>query len=385
MPTAVAAQRCAATAAAAYVAFRNMLTDSPRERAADPLHATLVTTASRPLEPSRIKKRILLPIGAILGLLLGLGAVVLRDAFDGRVRDQADLEKCLDAPVLTAVPQIKGRSADPEFVFSQAPLSRAAEAYRYLRARLDPLLTATPDRGTVLLVASAQPREGRTCVATNLATALAQSGATVLLVDADLRRPAIGELFGTGEGPGLTDMLGRTASLDDVAVYTNVPSLRIVTIGRPVGQPADIFETTRLARVFTAMRAAADVIVVDSGPILSVSDAIAVTRVSDVVAIVGDIRRTKRSAVSTAVAEIRAMEPETIVGVLNRAPGPLLASAARPSVTHKPPLSPSATVTGKLAHMAPQSGNGLKRSSLSLAWLSRHGRSDEDDPHDAAP
>jgi Mrp family chromosome partitioning ATPase len=131
------------------------------------------------------------------------------------------------------------------------------------------------------------------------------------------------------------------------------------------------------------MRAAADVIVVDSGPILSVSDAIAVARVSDVVAIVGDIRRTKRSAVSTAVTEIRAMEPGTIVGVLNRAPGPLLASAARPSVSHKPPLSPSATVPAKLAHMAPQSGNGLKRSSLSLAWLSRHGRSEEEDPHDA--
>ena len=143
-----------------------------------------MTPATLPVKPAGPGKKLLLPIGGVLGLALGLGAVVIRDRFDDRVRDRADLERCLGGPVLAGIPRL-GRAVDPAFVFCRAPRSTAAEAYRYLRSHVRPL--SGRGGGTVLLVTGPQGFEGRTCVAANLARALAQAGACVIAVDADLR------------------------------------------------------------------------------------------------------------------------------------------------------------------------------------------------------
>ena len=196
MPTPAAAQRCATAAAAAYISFRNMVGSPKAAQARNPLQVTLVTAASLPTAPAGPGKKILLPIGAILGLLLGIGAMIVRDHFDDRVRDRADLERCLDAPVVAEVPRVSRRAGSPASVFSRTPHSPAAEAYRYLRARLEPLV-ASADGGVVLLVAGPRRLEGRTSVAANLATALAYAGDKVILVDADLKNPALSKVFGT--------------------------------------------------------------------------------------------------------------------------------------------------------------------------------------------
>src|ERR1700730_9807116 len=99
MPTPTAAQHCAAAAAAAYINFRDLASGSASDQAQDPLPARLVTPGSLPLARAGLGKKMLLPVGALLGLLVGLGAVIARDRFDDRVRDRDDLERCLDAPV----------------------------------------------------------------------------------------------------------------------------------------------------------------------------------------------------------------------------------------------------------------------------------------------
>ena len=320
MPTAAEAQRCAAAAAASYVAFRDQVTSSAISQAHDPLNVTLVTPASLPTAAAGLGKRILLPIGALLGLVLGIGAIFVRDHFDGRVRDRADLARCLDAPVLGEIPRIRRTTANPACVFSQAPLSRAAEAYRYIRSHLQLLADSASEGAMVLLVASPQGGEGSTCVAANLATALAHANSSVILVDADLRHPSLTEVFGVAERPGLTELIAGSASRDEVAVPTSLPGLRLVTAGKVPGQAADIFEPERLARAFYKMRAIADFIVVDSAPLLVASDAIILARASDLVIVVADIRRTERASASAAAQEIRAIGPRTIVGVLNGVP-----------------------------------------------------------------
>jgi polysaccharide biosynthesis transport protein len=354
------AQRCAAAAAAAYIAFRDLATSPKAVRAADPLQATLVTAADLPLKPGGTSKKILYGLGAVLGLMLGVGEIFVREAIDGRVRDRADLEECLGAPAVAAIPRMWRLRTSPVSVFSTAPFSRPAEAYRYLRARLGPLLSPAGHPGTVLLVASAQPREGRTCVAVNLATALTQAGARVLLVDADLRHPALSEVFGTGPAPGLTDLLTDQSTLDEVIIPTGVHGLGLVTAGDPVDRPAELFEVTQLTRVFAEMRGAADAIVVDTAPVLAVSDAITAARVSDVVVVVADIRRTRRTSVRTTAQEIKTISPGTIVGIINRAPRALSIGRARPpATTHTPPRLP-ATRTPLLTRTSPQHHNGLK-------------------------
>ena len=362
--TPAAAQRCAAAAAAAYVGFRNMLSQSKTQQARDPLHVTLVTPATLPTALAGPGKKILLPIGAILGLALGAGGIFVRDYFDDRVRDRADLERCLEAPVLAAVPRVRRHTVDPAFVFCRAPRSKAAEAYRYLRSRIKPLIAPVSGSGRVLLVAGPRGLEGRTCVAANLAGALAQAGASVILVDADLRHPSLTETFGAGDKPGLSDLLAGRASLDEVALPAEasglaedagggvVPArsrgsgarLRFVAAGESAGRTADIFEGANLTGAFTGMKAAADVVVVDSAPVLAVSDAISLARASDLVVMVADVQRTDRGAVRAAVREIRATGPGIIVGVLNNEPS--LANRRGPSGSERERESQASSGTG---------------------------------------
>ena len=332
------AQRCAQAAASAYVGFRNLLSAPAAQRARNPVRVTLVTPATLPATPAGPGKQIVLPIGGVLGVALGLGAIILRDRFDDRVRDRADMERCLAAPVLAAIPRA-GRAVDPAFVFSRAPRSTAAEAYRYLRSNVRPFLASRHGGGTVLLVTGPQGPEGRTCVAANLARALAQAGACVIAVDADLRHtwrsgflhahPSLSEIFQADDRPGLNELLAGKASLDEVALpvemtaETRTPpaaGLRFVAAGELAGRPADIFDGVRMTAALAGMRAAADVVVVDSAPVLAVSDAMALARASDVVLMVADVRRTGRGALSAAAREIRVSGPHHLAGVLNGVP-----------------------------------------------------------------
>jgi polysaccharide biosynthesis transport protein len=334
MPTPVAAQRCAAAAARAYIDFRNLSSGSANAQAHDPLNATLVTSAPLPATPAGLGKKILLPIGALLGLLLGLGGVILRDRFDDRVRDRADLESCLDAPVVAEVPRVSRRAGPPASVFARAPQSRAAEAYRYLRARLDPHpLVASTEGGTVLLVVGARGLEGRTSVAANLATVFAHIGDRVILVDADLKRPSLSKVFGTGPRPGLSELLAGRASLEEVAVPTDVPGLRLVTAGETTGQTSDTLEVSALDLNFARMKVVADVIIIDCAPVLEVSDALTLARVSELVVVVADLRRTRRGDATAVAQQIRAVGLGTIVGVINGARRAPWNRSLRPAAT----------------------------------------------------
>jgi len=350
-PSARAAQSCASLAAQVYIGYRNLLSQGKSAQAHDPYHVTLVTPPQVPSASAGVGKKILLPIGAILGLGLGLGGVVLRDRYDNRVRDRADLERYLEAPVLAGVPRMRRHGVNPAFVFSRAPHSRAAEAYRYLRSRIAPVW----DGGRMLLVAGPQGLEGRTSVAANLAQSLAQTGTSVILVDADLRHsrhrhgfgghPSLSEVFEAGDRPGLSELLAGTASLDDVALPSMVPGLRFVAAGTSTELTADIFESAKLAGAFKDMKAAADMVIVDSSPVLAVSDTISLARVSDVVLMVADVRRTDRGAVSAAVQLIQASGPP-IVGVLNGEPArtngwtPASEERGREWVPPRPPTTP---------------------------------------------
>jgi polysaccharide biosynthesis transport protein len=375
MPTPTTAQRCASAAAAAYTQFRNDVTQSPIVRAHDPLVVTLVTVASMPTAPAGPGKKILLPLGAFLGVMLGLGGVVVRDHFDARIRDRADLERHLEAPVMAEVPRVRRGSVRPAFAFARAPLSPAAEAYRYLRAHLDPLISTASDGGAVVLVGSGRPREGRTSVSANLATVLAHAGDTVILVDADLRHPSLGKLFDAGERPGFTDLLAGRASLEEVAVPTDVPGLRLMTAGMAASS-ADTFEVARLSRAFARMRATADVIIVDSAPVLQVSDAVTLARISDLVVLVADVRRTDRGDAAAAAQQIRGVQPHaTIIGVLNCVPRPFLHGRTRSDQPEPESLLPASSVSATLASAVPPRGpNGHGREWLGGARTARRGR-----------
>ena len=231
----------------------------------------------------------------------------------------------------------------------------------------------------MLLITGAKADDGCTSVAANLAAALAESGARVLLVDADLSHLSLGTVFDAGRRPGWSDLLARRASVDEVAIpVAGVAGLKLVTAGDVTIKPAEVHRDARLAQAFADMRAQADVIVVDSAPILEASHTIALARWSDIVIIVADVRRTIREDVSAAVQQVRATGPQVIIGALNGVTSPVNGRARAHPGAWGVGL-PGGRGTRDLGQRGAAAGpNGHRQESFGVAhvpasWARRHG------------
>ena len=314
------AQNRAETLAMAYVAYRNSSeaasarTGSP---AASTQHATLITDAVVAGTPVDRSVWINVGVGLALGLLLGVGTALIRDRTSDRIRGRADFERISGTTVLATVPRQRRRRGDGEAPdILRVPESPAAESYRYLRSRLLPHLR---DPGTIL-VTSAGRGEGRTTTAANLAVAMAQIGLRVTLIDADLRDPRLHTVFGVDNGGGLTSVLAGEDILGQTVRQTSVERLRLLSAGPAAGNAGDLLVESRLRPVLDALRATSDLVILDSGPVLGVSDPITLAAVCDHVLLVGDYRRTTRRYLARALGELADVVHGNVSGVLLNAP-----------------------------------------------------------------
>ncbi|MEV6305889.1 polysaccharide biosynthesis tyrosine autokinase [Actinoplanes sp. NPDC051861] len=350
----------------AYLNYRNPATASqaPAPASSSAAGPQLISPPSLPTEPYT---RPLLPdllAGFGAGLLLGAGTALIRARSRGLIRSREDFERLAGTTVLATVPRA-GRPAGTTTglpMLLRDPGSPAAEAYRYLRARLHPTLRTSA--ATTILVTSPGDRQGRTAVASNLAVALAQAGRSVVLVDADLRRPVQHQVFQVPGDYGLTTLLDGDATVSEVLEDTTVPGLRVLPAGHRTGEHVDLLEGPQLARVLRALQEHCDVVVLDSAAVLSASDAIALAALSDHVLLVGDFRRTSRGSVRRALAELAEVTdgnlntvllnlPKSAGGLAPRpreissvAPAPFLYGkpAARPAPDDEDAAPPSLTV-----------------------------------------
>jgi capsular exopolysaccharide synthesis family protein len=244
-----------------------------------------------------------------------------------RIRGRADFERVSGTTVLATVPAYRRRRRDGESpVILRAPESPAAESFRYLRSRLQPHLRGA----STILVASAGGREGRTTTAANLAVAMAQAGLNVVLIDADMRHPRLHEVFGVENAVGLTSVLAAPGTLQQAVRETSVPRLRLLAGGPPTGNAGDLLVQSRLGPVLDAVAASCDLVILDSGAVLSVSDPIALAAFCDHVLLVGDCRRTTRRYVARALAELAEVVHGNVSGVLLNTPRMTGAPHGRP-------------------------------------------------------
>jgi capsular exopolysaccharide synthesis family protein len=234
-------------------------------------------------------------LGAVIALVLGLGLVYLRDRQDDRIRGGRPLPADLDdVPVLGQIPvenaRTQGRVAG--LVESQSPV---AEAYRGLHTSVRFLLAAHRPRGAhgdehsrggMMMIGSTHPAEGKTSVATNLAVAAARSGRRVILVDADLRAPGVSTRFGIDVPTGLTDVLRESEAPNDYLVDVGIDGLRILPAGSVPPNPAELLASPRCAQLWESLRRDADLVIVDSPPMLRVSDGMEVAGRADIVVLV---------------------------------------------------------------------------------------------------
>ena len=258
-------------------------------------------------------------LGFVAGLVLGVGFAFVRERMDDRIHGRAQLEASVGAPVLAVVPQVPGwrKRAQTKLVTTSASGSPAAEAYRSLRTNLQFISRD----GTVRVISVTSPHagEGKTTTVANIATTLALTGKRVMALSADLRKPRLHRFFGLSNDEGLSSVLAGQAQLAEVARRVEgLDSLRIVTSGPVPPNPAELLSSDAMESLLTQLRSMADYVVIDTPPVLVVSDAMIVAPRVDGVVVVVDADTTTGGAASHTIDQLEQVGGNVIGSVLNR-------------------------------------------------------------------
>ncbi|HEY3833286.1 MAG TPA: Wzz/FepE/Etk N-terminal domain-containing protein [Acidimicrobiia bacterium] len=318
--------------------------------------AELVSDAKLPQTPISPKPFRDAALGAIVGLLLGVGVSFLREQLDDKVHNAEELERLAGVPVLAQIPLDADVAAHPETLAASArPVGQFAESIRSLRTSLQFMGVDEPVRS--VMVTSAVPGDGKTAVAANLGAVYAQAGLTTVLVSADMRRPRLDSMFREIElGPGLSGMLteiaatyrqqrhgqtngygngngavsgaGDTIGLIDDAVMeplvrahlvpTEVPNLSVLPAGLRAPNPAEVLGSRWMREVMAYLGRVFDVIVIDSSPTLAVTDAVVLSTLVDGVVLVVPSNEVSRGDVQRAIKTLDAVDARVLGTVLNR-------------------------------------------------------------------
>jgi polysaccharide biosynthesis transport protein len=294
-----------------------------------------------PRKPVRPRVPLNLAVGALAGLFLSVGTAVGREFFDRTIKSPDDIEGDVGLVFLGLLPQMdeagsaysaygtygrrqrkKARGdktaveAGPvELLVHQHPASGVAESARAIRTNL---LFMAPDRPfSMLAVTSAAPSEGKTTVACSIAIAMAQTGQRVLILDCDMRRPRLHRIFGKLNDVGVTTALLNTSSLDAVISPTDVPNLHVLPSGPLPPNPADLLHSEAFARVLAAVKERYDRIIIDSPPVVPVTDAAVLSTKVDATVLVVRSSRTTKELARQAARALRDVGANLVGAVLN--------------------------------------------------------------------
>jgi len=299
----------------------------------------IIDKAAPPRIPSSPKIKQSLLLAALLGLMGGVGMAFLREYLDDTVKSPEEVQRYLRLPNLGLVPDFLSldwrRYASQTFPYTTSqipsalpavdearltlsyhPLFVVTEAYRTLRTAI--LLSRAEKPPQTLLFTSAMHGEGKTATVVNTAIVLAQTGANVLLIDADLRRSRCHEILDVERGLGLTEILTGLREPQELIQPTYTPGLFFLSSGSTPPNPADLVGSKKMQDTLAALEEQYDYILLDSPPVLAVSDAVLLSTMVEGVVLVVDIQETPKQLLREARARLGYARAKILGTVLNR-------------------------------------------------------------------
>jgi len=287
--------------------------------ATDTGDVALVALAASPVSPSSPKPLTDALLAVIAGLVLGIGAAYLRHSLDDRLTSKEATEQAGGAPVLAMTPVVTTwqRQEKPVVVASAEPTSPAAESYRSLRTSLQFLRQERMLRS--LVVTSPGVGEGKTSTLANLGVVFAQAGERVVLVSCDLRRPRIGDFFGLPERSGLTCVLqGQRRWQETLLTVPGYDRLSLLPAGPVCANPAELLNSAAAREVFAQLADAFDMVLIDSPPLLPVTDAAILSQHADATLMVAAAGQTRRADLHRATEKLDQVGATILGTVLNK-------------------------------------------------------------------
>jgi len=290
------------------------------------LETELKTTNIRVIEKAETPRGPIIPqktrsyqVAVVLGLLMGVGLALGFEHMDNTFKTPEDVREHIPLPFLGMVPDVSlkpvgGITRGPQLI--KSPNSAVADAYRVLRTNL--IFSSAETTGRVILVTSANPAEGKTTTLANLSVALAQNGAKVLAVDADLRRPTLYQHFAVQKTPGLTDLIVGKAAASLAIHSTKVEGLQLLPCGYQPPNPAELLGSPMMKQIIEALRAHYEWVLIDAPPLLAMADAPVLCPLVDGVVMVIAAEAATKPAVMRAIDQVNSVGGKVAGLVLNK-------------------------------------------------------------------
>jgi succinoglycan biosynthesis transport protein ExoP len=243
----------------------------------------------------RVRPRVQLNtiLSGVVGLILALGLAFVLDYLDDTYKSLEDFYQSLNLTVFGVIGKIQGKKDSDKLITQMGPFSPIVESYRMIRSRIDFKMGDSSKKAIVVI--SPMPGEGKSITAANLAIVTAQAGLNTILVDADLRRPSVHQIFGVDNEIGMTDLLrSQKVKVNDCLKKTYVDNLQIITSGKQIPDTTERLATKRLAEIVTELKKVSDVVFFDSAPAMLVADTALLSKQVDGVILLIQAGKSKR-------------------------------------------------------------------------------------------
>jgi len=275
--------------------------------------SNIITPAIVPTSPTSPKLALTVALGLVLGAAIGVGQAVLRRTLDVTVRGEEDIAEATDHSVLGRIPFNTSISKDTLAIVND-PQSPVAEEYRRLRMNLS-FMAVDSDRTPVYVVTSSVAGEGKTVTSINLAFAFAEDNLSVLLIDADLRRPMVASYLNIEGAVGLTSVLVSKARLNDVVQHLGPGRVDVLPVGTIPPNPVELIRSNAMLRLLATAAQKYDIVIIDSAPLLPVIDTTMLSTLATGTLVVAGAGRIKIQPLSTAMDNL-ARANATVLGVV---------------------------------------------------------------------